>query len=254
MEPDLVPRPSTTALNLTGASIRDSSYPGEPAPGGAPSIVLPHQEASYVRHIALDIGGSLIKLVYFSPDSADSRESAGLAGGGGGGSVQGTATTTREVRRMHFVKFETARIQDCIDFIQAKGLHRCWLRDGSSREVRVKATGGGAVRFADVFKGAPGAGAGARGRDRLRVGGCNFLLRTITHEAFAFEAGQAQFVPCSSVDSELFPYLLVNIGSGVSIIRVDGPGEGQHTRVSGSSVGGGTFWGLCRLLTGAAQL
>lgn len=30
---------------------------------GAPSIVLPHQEASYVRHIALDIGGSLIKLV-----------------------------------------------------------------------------------------------------------------------------------------------------------------------------------------------
>jgi hypothetical protein len=50
--------------------------------------------------------------------------------------------------RMHFVKFETARIQDCIDFIQAKGLHRCWLRDGSSREVRVKATGGGAIRFA----------------------------------------------------------------------------------------------------------
>jgi type II pantothenate kinase len=54
----------------------------------------------------------------------------------------------------------------------------------------------------------------------------------------------------AAVDSELFPYLLVNIGSGVSIIRVDGPGEGQHTRVSGSSVGGGTFWGLCRLLTG----
>jgi hypothetical protein len=48
---------------------------------------------------------------------------------------------------MHFVKFETARIQDCINFIQAKGLHRCWLRDGSSREVRVKATGGGAIRF-----------------------------------------------------------------------------------------------------------
>jgi pantothenate kinase len=49
-------------------------------------------------------------------------------------------------------------------------------------------------------------------------------------------------------DEELFPYLLVNIGSGVSIIKVDG--EGQYERVSGSSVGGGTFWGLCRLLTG----
>lgn len=26
-------------------------------------------------------------------------------------------------------------------------------------------------------------------------------------------------------------------------------GEGQYERVSGSSLGGGTFWGLCRLLT-----
>ena len=26
-------------------------------------------------------------------------------------------------------------------------------------------------------------------------------------------------------------------------------GEGQFARVSGSSLGGGTFWGLCRLLT-----
>ena len=26
-------------------------------------------------------------------------------------------------------------------------------------------------------------------------------------------------------------------------------GEGQFSRVSGSSLGGGTFWGLCRLLT-----
>lgn len=49
-------------------------YPCPAAPRGAPSIVLPHQEASYVRHIALDIGGSLIKLVYFSPDSYDSQE------------------------------------------------------------------------------------------------------------------------------------------------------------------------------------
>lgn len=51
-----------------------------------------------------------------------------------------------------------------------------------------------------------------------------------------------------AADSDLFPYLLVNIGSGVSIVKVDG--EGQYERVSGSSVGGGTFWGLCRLLTG----
>ena len=36
----------------------------------APSIVLPHQQADFVRHIAIDLGGSLIKLVYFSPEDA----------------------------------------------------------------------------------------------------------------------------------------------------------------------------------------
>jgi type II pantothenate kinase len=44
-----------------------------------------------------------------------------------------------------------------------------------------------------------------------------------------------------------YPYLVVNIGSGVSILKVSGPG--QFERVSGTSLGGGTYWGLCRLLT-----
>jgi type II pantothenate kinase len=47
--------------------------------------------------------------------------------------------------------------------------------------------------------------------------------------------------------SNPFPYLVVNIGSGVSILKVRGPND--YERVSGSSIGGGTYWGLCRLLT-----
>jgi type II pantothenate kinase len=47
--------------------------------------------------------------------------------------------------------------------------------------------------------------------------------------------------------SSTFPYLLVTIGTGVSILRVDGPRK--HVRVSGSTIGGGTYWGLIRLLT-----
>jgi hypothetical protein len=35
---------------------------------GAPPIVLPHQEPEYINHIAVDAGGSLIKLVYLSQD------------------------------------------------------------------------------------------------------------------------------------------------------------------------------------------
>lgn len=52
---------------------------------------------------------------------------------------------------------------------------------------------------------------------------------------------------CLSDDSDLYPYLLVNIGSGVSIVKVNG--EDHYERVSGTNLGGGTFWGLCRLLT-----
>lgn len=52
-----------------------------------------------------------------------------------------------------------------------------------------------------------------------------------------------------NVMGHAYPYLLVSIGTGVSILRVDGPR--QHERVSGSTIGGGTYWGLCRLLTGS---
>ena len=42
--------------------------------------------------------------------------------------------------------------------------------------------------------------------------------------------------------SDTFPYLLVNIGSGVSIICIKN--ETEWERVGGTAMGGGTFWGL----------
>lgn len=48
---------------------------------------------------------------------------------------------------------------------------------------------------------------------------------------------------------DIYPYLLVNIGSGVSFLKVSGPRE--YERVGGTSLGGGTLWGLLSLLTGA---
>lgn len=47
----------------------------------------------------------------------------------------------------------------------------------------------------------------------------------------------------------IYPYLLVNIGSGVSMLKVTGPRT--YERVGGTSLGGGTLWGLLSLLTGA---
>lgn len=49
--------------------------------------------------------------------------------------------------------------------------------------------------------------------------------------------------------ADIYPYLLVNIGSGVSMVKVSGPR--QYERIGGTSLGGGTLWGLLSLLTGA---
>jgi type II pantothenate kinase len=57
--------------------------------------------------------------------------------------------------------------------------------------------------------------------------------------AVTFETNPTPQLPC----------LLVNIGSGVSIIKVDV--DGAFERVSGTSLGGGTLWGLLSLLTPA---
>ena len=48
---------------------------------------------------------------------------------------------------------------------------------------------------------------------------------------------------------DIYPYMLVNIGSGVSMLKVSGPHD--YVRVGGTSLGGGTLWGLLSLLTGA---
>ena len=51
--------------------------------------------------------------------------------------------------------------------------------------------------------------------------------------------------------SNSYPYILVNIGSGVSILLVKS--EKDYKRISGTSIGGGTFLGLCCLLTGCSS-
>ena len=59
---------------------------------------------------------------------------------------------------------------------------------------------------------------------------------------------QPNIEQCTYDYSIPYPYILVNIGSGVSILSVQGPKE--FKRVWGTSIGGGTFLGLCCLLTG----
>ena len=220
---------SSDRINITGAQISQEWSPnGGPLLSSngrkdhAPSIFLPHQ-TEYISHIALDIGGSLVKLAYFVRNPLD-------YGGG----------------KLRFEKFETSRIEDCMDFIERKRLHK---RKNSAQPIRIKATGGGAFKYADLFRERLGIILEREDEMACMVSGCNFLLQAVRNEAFQYENGELSF---KDIDpSTVYPYLLVNIGSGVSMVRVDG--ENSYDRVSGTNMGGGTFWGLCRLLTGCTS-
>ena len=72
------------------------------------------------------------------------------------------------------------------------------------------------------------------------IKGCNFMLHNIPNEIFEFHRDErTQYVFKNSLESDLFPYLLVNIGSGVSILKVGDiflcdnstkPGKVRHIR------------------------
>lgn len=52
------------------------------------------------------------------------------------------------------------------------------------------------------------------------IKGCNFMLKNISGEAFEFERHANPEYKFQKAGPNIFPYLLVNIGSGVSILKV----------------------------------
>ncbi|KAG1813178.1 type II pantothenate kinase [Suillus subaureus] len=156
------------------------------------------------------------------------------------------------------------------------------------RGVKISATGGGAHRFGKLFEGELVVDVQREDEMECLIEGMKFmvtipeevyyfsdeLIQEVTHHVSKEEIvsdGPAPSAPSTSAEPVLerpspdppryavtfetsepsahLPCLLVNIGSGVSIIKVDA--DGSFERVSGTSLGGGTLWGLLSLLTPA---
>nr|XP_006823846.1 PREDICTED: pantothenate kinase 4-like [Saccoglossus kowalevskii] len=83
------------------------------------------------------------------------------------------------------------------------------------------------------------------------IKGCNFLLKNIPDEAFAFVRHGNPEYQFQTSEPNIFPYLLLNVGSGVSIVKVES--EDKYERIGGTAMGGGTFLGLGSLLTNAKE-
>lgn len=52
------------------------------------------------------------------------------------------------------------------------------------------------------------------------IKGCNFLLKNIPDEAFAFVLHGSLEYQFQKSEPNIFPYLLLSLGSGVSILKV----------------------------------
>jgi type II pantothenate kinase len=177
----------------------------------------------------------------------------------------------------HFIQFETRQMEAAMDLIRSNKLH--------SSICEMGATGGGAHKYAAAWERVLGIKILKEDELDSLVAGMQFVLSTVMGECYTFRPRMPTDSSSSSTcedeapDSEhkmseeeasssskgdewwwsrkvkrdaispsaTYPYLLVTIGTGVSILRVDGPRK--HVRVSGSTIGGGTYWGLIRLLT-----
>ena len=133
--------------------------------------------------------------------------------------------------------------KDALDLVKAL--------DVSPNCFSVAASGGGSFKYEallnDVLKRpCPKA-------DELEslIRGIAFLQENYPNECYTFIPGENGEPPSKVVipmKQGIYPFLLVNIGSGVSILKVTG--ENICERVGGCPMGGGTFFGLARLLTG----
>jgi len=175
---------------------------------------------------------------------------------------------------LNFERFETDAIDECVKFIQEL-IERSASINGVSIEemrqgVKIMATGGGAHRFYQLFRETLNVEVLREDEMECLIEGLKFialipdevyffsdqLIQSVAHTSPSLAAPErpGPSPPKYAVTFEenptpQLPCLLVNIGSGVSIIKVDE--DGTFERVSGTSLGGGTLWGLLSLLTPA---
>ncbi|KAL6032758.1 hypothetical protein STEG23_016196 [Scotinomys teguina] len=214
----------------------------------------------------LDIGGTLVKLVYFEPKDITAEEekeeveslksirkylTSNVAYGSTG--IRDVHLELKDLTlcgrkgNLHFIRFPTHDMPAFIQMGKDKNF--------SSLHTVFCATGGGSYKFEQDFL--------TIGDLQLhKLDELDCLIKGILYidsvgfngrsQCYYFE-NPADPEKCQKLPFDLknpYPLLLVNIGSGVSILAVYS--KDNYKRVTGTSLGGGTFFGLCCLLTGCS--
>ncbi|XP_077351459.1 pantothenate kinase 1-like isoform X2 [Festucalex cinctus] len=225
---------------------------------------LRNQKKPAFPWFGMDIGGTLVKLVYFEPVDITAEEeqeevenlksirkylTSNVAYGKTG--VRDVHLELRNLTmcgrtgNLHFIRFPTQAMPRFIQMGRDKNF--------SSLHTTLCATGGGAYKFEDDFR-------AMAELELLKLDELDCLIRGLLfmdrlgfngHPECYYFHNPSDTQSCVKQQCTLgnpFPMLLVNIGSGVSILAVYS--EDDYKRVTGTSLGGGTFLGLCCLLTG----
>ncbi|XP_065210683.1 pantothenate kinase 3 isoform X2 [Planococcus citri] len=212
----------------------------------------------------MDIGGTLSKLVYFEPYDVSQDEAImeietlknirryltknsayGKTGHRDIHLQMDNVTVCGKKGVLHFIRFPTAEMSNFLELAKKKGMAKL--------VTTVCATGGGAFKFEDAFRREVNMRLEKYDELDSLIRGVLFVESNNAQECYYWQ-NPTDDETCRKVSydfSRPYPFILVNIGSGVSILAVYGPNN--YKRVSGTSLGGGTFLGLCGLLTGCGS-
>ncbi|KAL1122791.1 hypothetical protein AAG570_003117 [Ranatra chinensis] len=209
----------------------------------------------------MDIGGTLTKLVYFepkdiTPDEANEEVEVlrnirryltkNSAYGSTGHRDTHLQMDDVEIggRRgiIHFIRFPTSEMPNFLALAKSKGM--------ATLITTVCATGGGAYKFEENFANEVNMKLAKYDELDSLIRGMLYVEMNNPMECY-YWSNPIEYESCQKERydfSDPYPFLIVNIGSGVSVLAVYG--ESSYKRISGTSLGGGTFLGLCCLLTG----
>uniref|UniRef100_A0A7E4WCZ9 pantothenate kinase n=1 Tax=Panagrellus redivivus TaxID=6233 RepID=A0A7E4WCZ9_PANRE len=263
----------TDINSLPAAAIGSQSYPRKNRHNREH-----RQQIGSLPWFGLDIGGTLTKLVYFEPTDNgedDTEEEVhrgqiirqylipskayGKTGVRDEDLQLDNVLMNGRTGTLHFIRFPTDRMIPFIQLVKSKG----FVQNGT-----VCATGGGAIKYAHDMESELSMQLHKADELQSLISGIEFIAENHPEECYYYENpldddNHREVIwrwssgRCSSTDDDYshddrnenglqYPYVVCNIGSGVSVLVVRG--HNDFERVSGCSIGGGTFQALCSFL------
>ncbi|KAG7175829.1 Pantothenate kinase 1-like [Homarus americanus] len=221
-----------------------------------------HDSTPPMPWFGMDIGGTLTKLVYFEPtDLSEAEEESEVetiknirrylkSNSAYGDTGHRDAHLQMEKVRvgnrtgtLHFIRFPTSEMPQFLELSKSKGM--------ATLASTICATGGGAYKFEEEFQREMNLTLHKFDELDCLIRGIEYIEDNNNYNECYYFLNPRNEETCEKVTydfSNPYPFLVVNIGSGVSILAAYGPES--YRRVSGTSLGGGTFLGLSCLLTG----